>query len=141
MTGFAAYVRGHHHAAFGHAWTAEGFVFEDHRGDVINLLVAAEFRIMQSMLLHISSFCDTQSCPDKRILAQVSVTSTADSPTLLCLPHGLPESFLAADINNEGIDFDLRNDFMLEVSLLDEFCLVLHCLHDFCNPGQAVHSR
>jgi len=111
---------------------------------VINLLVAAAGSSMQSMLLHIGSFCGTQICPDRRIFAQVSVTFAADSPTLSCLPHGLAESlltFLAADINNEGIDFDLQDDLDLEVPLLDELCLVLHCLHDFCNPGQAVHSR
>ena len=82
---------------------------------------------MQSMLLHIGSCCGTQFCPDLSLQ-----THAANCPNLSCLPHGLAESLLtlpAADINNEGIDFHLQNDFELKVSLLDEFCSVLHCLH------------
>ena len=69
------------------------------------------------------------------IFAKVSVPFAANSPDLSCLPNGLAESLLtfpAADINNGGIDFHLQNYFELEVSLLDEFCSVLHCLHAFC---------
>ncbi len=105
-------------------------------------MVAAEGNSVQSMLLHVGSFCGGQFCPDRRIF--VSVTILADSPTLSCLPHGLAESlltFLAADLNNEGINFDVQDSFELEVPLLDEFCLVLDCLHYFCNPGQAIHSK
>jgi len=50
-------------------------------------------------------------------------------------------TFLAVDINDEGIESDLQDDFELDLPLLDEFCLVLDCLHDFCISGQAVHSR
>ena len=74
----------------------------------------------------------------------MSVTFAADSPTLSCLPQGLAESllaFLTTDVSIEGINVDVQDDFEVEVPLLDEFCLVLNCLHYFCNPGQAVHSK
>ncbi len=83
MSGFAAYVRGDHRTAFGHASRGEAFVFEDDHADVINLLAAAEGNSMQSMLLHIGSFCGTQSRPDRRMLAKVLGTFATDSPTLV----------------------------------------------------------
>jgi len=86
LSGSAAYVRSDHCTAFGHAQTAEAFVFEDGYAVVSNLLVAAEGNSVQSMLLHIGSFCDTQFCPDRHIFAKVSVTFAIDSPTLSCLP-------------------------------------------------------
>ncbi len=57
------------------------------------------------------------------------------------LPYGLLLTFPTADINDEGFDSDLQDDFELEVPVLNELCLVLDCLHDFCDPGQAAHSR
>lgn len=98
---------------------------------------------MQSMLSDIGSLSGTRSRPDKFILAKVLGTFATDSPTLSYLPYGLAQSlltFLAADIVDEGFDSD-QDAFELEAPLLNEFCLVLDRLHDFCNSGQAVHSR